>query len=167
MRGTVLLVGHLHHWSWLIEGEPDTQHQIMRVHVFDCQRTGGCCTEVIRDVAAADIADVQIAIAEVDRHAICYLVAETSMQSPNEVRIRTVIAKGNTVCRNVDVFQAKHRIVCKADTSAYIWRDSAPGTKINVSIEKANPAFNVSGIFVGATISRRRRKRRRCSYPGR
>ncbi len=100
--------------------------------------------------AAPGIADIQIAIGEVDGEAGRHVVCEACIDGPGEIRLGVVLAEGNAVSWNVDVFQTEHVDRSKADTAADIGRDAKPRAEIDIGVEQADPALDVSRPFVGA-----------------
>ena len=93
------------------------------------------------DGAALRIANIEIAIGEVDSEISRHVAGETRMHGPGKAAVRMRIGEGNTGVRYVDAGIVADPILGVADATADVRRDALPAADIPVEIGQAHPGF--------------------------
>jgi hypothetical protein len=116
--------------------------------VLDLDSAGSGRKVIGRADAALGVAEIGVAIREIDGEAWRYFVGKAGIKRSGEIGLGVVLGESDAQNRDVDVFQADDVDGGEADAAADIGRDAMPGAEIDIGIGKSNPAFDVRRIFV-------------------
>jgi hypothetical protein len=142
--------GHRRLASAAAEFPARAEHDVAGVDAVELEPVAGAAAVISVSRPGAGVADIEIAIGEIDGEILCHVVGNAGMQGPGEVPFIMGVGVGDAEIGHVHVCVVADPILGVADTAADIGRDALPTSDIPIGIRQRHPGFERGGVFVGA-----------------
>jgi hypothetical protein len=134
----------------LVEHPADAELEVVRRDVLEVHRVvDGIGAVEGHDVAGDAVAEMDVAIRELEGQVRRRLVGQTRMQRPGEVPLAGARRVGDAVVGDVGVGEVADRDVRAADSGADERRHRVPGAEIDIGVREEQPFRLQGAILVG------------------